>query len=175
MRFLLANRGGVYHRVADPDWDDPLDPTPAVPHGGRWNPPRSFPVTYLTESVALARMLVEEKLAGEPYGPEDLEPDRAPILVETLVPNHDFVDVVSDGGIAAVGLPESYPKDAAGRTVPWETCQPIGLIAWDAGEAGIACRSAVDGAHLSDEELAWFARDGTLGMTKSQRFDEWFF
>ena len=45
---LLVPRGGVYVRVADPDWDDPLSGEFAKARGGRWNAPGAFPVVYLS-------------------------------------------------------------------------------------------------------------------------------
>jgi len=46
-----VERGGPYLRVADPGWEDPLDGSYAANRGGRWNPPESFAVVYLTSSV----------------------------------------------------------------------------------------------------------------------------
>ena len=40
---LLVTRGGVYVRVADPDWDDPLSGEFAKARGGRWNAPGVLP------------------------------------------------------------------------------------------------------------------------------------
>ena len=73
-------------RVADPDWDDPLDGRYAGERGGRWNPPESFPVVYLCRSVPVARANVYRKLEGQPYGPEDLRRGTGPVLVRTTVP-----------------------------------------------------------------------------------------
>jgi hypothetical protein len=58
--------------------------------------------------------------------------------------------------------------------VPWSRCQPIGQGAWDAGELGIACRSALGRA--AGEELAWFHRDGRARPPVRRRlpFDEWY-
>jgi hypothetical protein len=56
------------------------------------------------------------------------------------------------------------------------TCQPIGQAAFDEGLAGIACRSAVDGARPADEELGVFDRvAGTdLRMTGRRPFADWY-
>ncbi|MCP3958394.1 MAG: RES family NAD+ phosphorylase [bacterium] len=173
MSLRTIERGGRYLRVADPDWRDPLDGSHSERHGGRWNPPGSFPVVYLGASLAVARVNVRRKFAGLPYGPEDVEPDVAPVLVTTDITTGDFVDVVSDEGCRAAGLPESYPRDE-GEDVVWERCQPIGQRAWDESFPGIACRSAAPGAGSDDEELAWFQRDRILEAAETMSFEDWF-
>jgi hypothetical protein len=160
-------RGGPYLRVADPDWDDPLDGRYAAERGGRWNPPESFPVVYLTSSVAVARAYVFHKLAGQPYGPEDLR--TGPLLVRARVPEDRYVNAVTEAGLRDLGLPKTYPLDGRRRLVPWRRCQPIGLRAWEDGLPGVAARSA----RADGEELAYF------GMRKLRRgavktFADWF-
>ena len=172
-----VRRGGAYVRVADPDWRDPLDGRYAAERGGRWNPPRSFPVVYLNRDVAVARANVALRFAGRPYTPELLNPEAAPILVETLVAEEDYVDVVTDAGCVAAGLPVTYPLDGGGGTpVPHERCQAIGAAAWDAGANGVACRSAARGAPPAGEELAWFQQPARIPLPLVARrgFDEWF-
>ncbi len=168
-------RGGAYFRIADPEWADALDATYAEQRGGRWNPPRSFPVLYLNRDLKTARANVERKFAGLPYGPETLRPEGAPLLIETSVPEADFVDVVTDGGCVALGLPATDPLHRNGREVGWVRCQPIGLQAWDAGEAAIAYRSAAT-RDRTGEELALFRRPGqaALGVVRRVLFEEWF-
>ena len=106
---LLVRRGGVYVRVADPYWDDPLSGDFAMVRGGRWNAPGAFPVVYLNADEGVARANLLQRFAGLPYGPEDLEPSAAPVLVSTIVPEDDFVDVVTDAGCAAVGSAGGLP------------------------------------------------------------------
>jgi len=171
---LLVTRGGVYVRVADPDWDDPLSGEFAKARGGRWNAPRSFPVVYLNGDERVARANVLQRFAGLPYGPEDLEPSAAPVLVSTIVPEDEFVDVVGDEGCAAAGLPATYPTTADGGTVSHEVCRPVGQAAWDAGRPGIACRSAAPTAPPGGEELARFARGEPLTLLTVRRFLDWF-
>jgi hypothetical protein len=171
---LTVRRGGPYVRVADPDWDDPLSGEHAKARGGRWNPPRSFPVIYLNRDERVARANVLRRFEGLPYGPEDLDPTAAPVLVGTDVPRARFVDVISDEGCRAAGLPTSYPRDESGGTVPHEECRPVGQAAWDAGLPGIACRSAAPAAPEDGEELAWFDRGRSLGPTKVLTFADWF-
>lgn len=161
-------------RVADPHWLDPLDGRHSAEHGGRWNAPGSFATVYLTRGVPGARAYVRRKLADRPYGPELLAPEDAPVLIETEIPDETYVDVVTDAGCAAVGLPKRYPRDEGGGDVPWSRCQPIGQRAWDAGEHGIACRSALGPA--TGEELAWFQREGRapLPLRGRRAFDDWY-
>ena len=171
---LLVTRGGVYVRVADPDWDDPLSGAHAKARGGRWNAPGAFPVVYLNGDVRVARANLLQRFEGLPYGPEDLEPSAGPMLVSTVVPEDAFVDVVSDAGCIAVGLPPTYPSDEEGMPVSHEACQPVGEGAWDAGLPGIACRSAAPAARHGGEELAWFARAEPLEPLEVRRFSDWF-
>ncbi len=169
-------RGGAYLRVADPGWRDPLDGGYAGARGGRWNPPESFPVVYLCASVAVARAVVLGKLEAQPFGPEDLAPATAPVLVAASVTEDRYVDVVTTRGCASAGLPETYPRDRAGRRIGWNRCQPVGQAAWDAGAAGIACRSAAPQSPPRGEELAWFQRTGgrRLRRRHTRSFDDWF-
>jgi hypothetical protein len=105
--------------------------------------------------------------------PEDLDPDQGPVIVHTDVPEDSYVDAVTGDGLRSLRLPDSYPRDASGRTVPHETCQPIGARSWDSGEPGIACRSAALGAPASGEELAFFARTA-LVASRTERFLDWY-
>jgi RES domain-containing protein len=174
MTFRLVTRSGRYLRVAEPGWPDPLDSSYAQEDGGRWNPPGSFGVLYLNGHDTTARQNVERLFVGQPYGPDDLDPDEAPILVEADVPEADFVDAITDEGLTSVGLPTSYPDDAAGGRVPHEVCQPIGQAAWDDNLPGVACRSAAPGAARDDEGLAWFDRGVPLAETGRWAFEEWY-
>ena len=171
---LLVTRGGVYVRVADPGWTDPLSGEYAMTRGGRWNAPAAFPVVYLNRDERVARANVLQRFEGLPYGPEDLEPSAAPTLVSTVVPEDEFIDVVSDAGCAAVGLPPGYPVDEAGAPVPHEACQPVGQAAWDSGLPGIACRSAAPATPHDGEELAWVVRGEPLTPLEVRRFLDWF-
>jgi RES domain len=162
-------RGGPYLRVADPAWKDPLDGQHAALRGGRWNPPASFPVVYLCREVAVARANVDRLLADQPYGPEDLRPEAGPVLVRTRVPEDRYLNVITDAGCRAVGLPASYPRDTRGRVVPHPRCQPIGEQAHERGLPGVAARSAVS----TGEELAYFGRR-RLRRGAVLAFDRWF-
>jgi hypothetical protein len=166
-------RGGRYLRVADPDWDDPLDGRHAAERGGRWNPPESFPVVYLCQTVAVARANVYRLLEGQPYGPEDLRPEGAPVLVRATVPEDRYLNVVTEAGCRDAGLPRTYPRDSRRRIVPHRRCQPIGLRAFEAGLPGVAARSAAPTAPAGDEELAYFGRR-RLRRGAVRLFEQWF-
>ncbi|MEN3280829.1 MAG: hypothetical protein V7607_1969 [Solirubrobacteraceae bacterium] len=168
-----VSRGGPYVRVADPDWQDPLSPERARRHGGRWNAPGSFGVVYLNASVDLARAQVRHRLQPRGIRPEDLDPDRGPVLVHTRVPEDEYADAVTSDGLAELDLPATYPVDERGTPVPHATCQRIGQAAWDAGERGIACRSAAGSAPPDAEELAFFARR-RLRVQHSEPFVDWY-
>ena len=174
MRFRHLPRGGAHYRVADPDWPRPLDGRYSAERGGRWNAPGSFPVVYLFGTVELARSFVLHKHRGLPYSVLDMPSDRRPVLVHTEVPEDAYVDVVTDRGCVAASLPSTYPLDEHGAEVPWERCRPIGRIAWDQGEPGIACRSASARPNDIGVELAWSQRETRLTVARRQRFDEWF-
>lgn len=169
-----VRRGSVYLRVADPEWQDPLDGSYSMRTGKRWNPPGSFPVVYLNATVEVARANCDDWFAGQPFGPLDVEPERAPILVETEVPETEYADVVTDGGCVALELPTTYPFDAGGTEVPWSVSQPIGQRLWDAGERGIACRSAALPRGTLGEELAYFQRGDRLPKVRFRALRDWY-
>jgi RES domain-containing protein len=174
----VIRRGGRYLRVADPDWDDPLDGSYSARFGGRWNPPDSFPVCYLSCDLptarANARQLLERRLLGLPFTVDDIDPDEFPVLVGTDVHEDECVDIVSDEGCEAAGLPRTYPKDEQGETVTWHHCQPIGSAAWAEGRTAIACRSAAECAPRDGEEMAWFQRDRRLHVIERRPFHDWY-
>lgn len=170
------NEGARWWRIADPVWSDPLDPSFARAHGGRWNPADSFPTLYLNEDWVSARLNLRAFIAQWPYEPEDLRTDTGPVLVEVGLPRRQVVgDLHSRLGVVKAGLHENYPNDLNGKPVPHAHCQPIGAAAKAQGLRGIRCRCAQsrDGA---GRELAWFPvsvrskarRIQTLG------FEDWY-
>jgi hypothetical protein len=165
-----VKRGGRYLRVADPRWDDPLDGGHAGERGGRWNPPGSFPVVYLCADSSVARANVFRLLDGQPYGPEDLRPETAPVLVAATVPEARYLNAVTAAGLTELGLPRSYPFDGRGRRLSWARCQPLGLAAHEAGLPGVAARTARASA---GEELAYFGRR-RLRRGSTREFEDWF-
>jgi RES domain-containing protein len=168
-------RSGRYLRVADPSWSDPLAPDYARERGGRWNPPRSFAVLYLKRDRQTARRNVDRLLTDQPYGPEDLDPAEAFVLVAVDLTEARYVDVISDAGCTSAGLPTTYPKDASKAMISHAICQPIGQAAYGEGEPGIACRSAAPHTTRTDEELALFSRARKrLRPAGRWAFDDWY-
>ena len=168
--------GQVWWRIADPSWRNPLDPSFAGRHGGRWNPPASFPVLYLNEDRSTARRNLHAFIARWPYGPEDLRDDMGPILVGCVLPRRQAVcDAHSSAGLHAAGLPSTYPLHDDGTPVPHHTCRAIGVRAHAAGLRGVHGRSAQtpDGA---GRELAWFpaSRRSIARGVESLPFTKWF-
>jgi hypothetical protein len=161
---------GVYYRVADPDWADALDPSFAAARAGqRWNP-AGLPCLYLNRDESTARANVARRFVGLPYGPTDLDPATAPLLVEVDLPAGVAADAATDEGLVDLGLPTTYPLDRHGQPVPHATCQPIGRRVFDVGLDGIDCRSAAPGG---GRELAWFPRDAAAIERRRRPFDEW--
>ena len=176
---ITSRIGGTYSRVADPDWDDPLDTDFSLATGGRWNAPGTFPVLYLNETLGAARANVSMRLAEQRrlgITIDMLDPLGLPVLVEVLVSSGTAVDLTSDDGLAAVGLPLSYPLDAAGERVGHARCRLIGATAHEAQHQGIRARCAAPGAARVDLELAWFRDNGGFAeLTGNQRpFRDWF-
>jgi hypothetical protein len=165
-------RDGRHFRVAEPSWSDPLSGEHSRARGGRWNPPGTFGVVYLNATVEVARAQVRKRLGPLAIGPEDLDPDAAPILVETEVPTAAYVDAVTDAGLRSLGLPAGYPLEERGAEVGHETCRPLGVAARAAGEPGIAARSAAE-VPSPGEELAYFG-PAKLRPRGRRRFAEWF-
>jgi hypothetical protein len=167
--------GHRWLRVADPLWDDPLDPSFAAEHGGRWNPPGSFPTLYLNEDLETARAQVIALLSGSPVEPDDLD-EGFDLVLATLPRSQEVADAVTDPGLAALGLPDTYPKYRNGQPIRREACQPIGDLVHGAGLRGVHARSAAidDG---SGRELAWFpARPSSQAILRDRlTFTEWWY
>lgn len=166
----------VWLRIADSLWANPLDPAFAGRRGGRWNPPDSFPVLYLNEDVVTARLNLRAFIASWPYEPEDIRDDTGPVLVgATLPPDLIVCDVHSPDGVAAAGLPSSYPLDDRGDTVGHDVCQQFGTAARAADHSGIRCRSARS-PRGEGRELAWFPHDvaDTAAIESKVTFADWY-
>ena len=161
--------GGTCYRVADPQWDDPLDAGHAAESGQRWNP-RGVACLYLNDDIATARNNIVHRFAGVPYGPEDLEPAEAPVLIIVEVPAGRALDAITDEGLTEIGLPNTYPLDDSGEDIAHGICQPIGAAARAAGLDGVASRSAAVGG---GRELAWFPRSEPAIATERLALDAW--
>ena len=167
--------GHPWLRVADPAWHDPLDPSYAAEHGGRWNPPGSFPTLYLNEDLTTARAQVTSLLQGSPVQPDDLD-DGFDLVVATLPRSQEVADAMGDEGLERLGLPATYPRHRNGKPVRHDVCQPVGQAVKDAGLRGVHARSAVvdDG---TGRELAWFPARESSRATPVRRlvFGEWWY
>ena len=165
-------RGGKYYRVFKPEWSDPLDPAFAKRHGGRWTPRGEFGAVYLNASIDVAAANARCSHARRAVGLFDLRPDRRPWLMEVDVPTRHVVDVVTPSGIAAAGLPKTYPLGAS-----HSTCWPIARRAYaDMDEAGIASLSNAECTplHCVGEELAWFDRSQPVTEIAKRDFASWY-
>ena len=147
--------GRIWLRVADPEWQDPLDPSYAAERGGRWNPPNSFETLYLNGDVATARMQIEKLLEGSPVRIDDLDDDAWVLIAARLPRDQDCLDAVSDEGVTAAGLPGTYPCDSDGAVIGHAFTQAVGRTAHEERLRGVWCRSACS-ADGRGRELAWF-------------------
>lgn len=176
MRTELLADGHEWLRIANPDWDDPLDPSFAAKQGGRWNPPDSFPTLYLNESLVTARYNLIRFIEGWPYEPEDLKDDNGPVLVSAVLPGRQQVaDCHTRSGVASMGFPDSYPLDADGRLIPHERCQPLGQTAREDNLRGVRSRSARV-PDTAGRELAWFPATtrSRARPVKRLSFSQWY-
>jgi hypothetical protein len=168
--------GWTWWRIADPAWEDPLDPTFAGKRGGRWNPPDSFPTLYLNEDRVTARVNLRAFVARWPYEPEDLRDEHAPVLVAATLPRaQDVCDVHTPAGVRGAGLPATYPRDAHGRPVPRSKCQPIGVRVKKLGLRGVRARCA-QSPRGEGRDLAWFPATARSRATRGDTlpFERWF-
>jgi hypothetical protein len=166
----------TWWRIADPGWSNPLDPSYAKRHGGRWNSPGSYPTLYLNEDKVTARMNLRSFIAEWPYEPEDLRSDTGPVLVSATLPRAQNVcDMHTPEGVQAAGLPKTYPFDSNGKLIPRRRCQSIGAKVKLAGLRGVRSRSAQsrDGA---GRDLAWFpaTRRSVASPPTTLTFEQWY-
>jgi hypothetical protein len=109
----------------------------------------------------------------------DLKPEFRPAILELIIPSapeRAFVDAVTDAGLVAADLPETYPF-ARSAKVPHAMCRKVGTAAYAAGERGIACRSAAEATQSSwlGEELALFDRSvGIARRGRRRAFGDWY-
>ena len=163
-------------RICDQAWTDPLDDSFAQRRGGRWNPPRSWRTLYLNEDVVTARLNLTAFVAAWPYEPEDLRSATGPTLAVARLPRDQWVvDVHSPAGVAAVGLPSTYPHDASGDLVSHRRCRDIGERSKGEGFRGVRCRSA-QAPRGAGREVAWFPATSRSRAHLVERisFDEWY-
>jgi hypothetical protein len=148
----------LWLRVCRPDWVDPFDPEFAARTGGRWNPPGSWPTLYLSRNLVTARARVEQLLEGTAVEPDDLTDDSFQLVATRLPRGQVAADVVTGPGIAATGLPPTYPDDGTGERVAHGACWPVADAARQAGLDGVESRSAATRSGAG-RELAWWPGD----------------
>ena len=153
----VAPADHLWLRVCRPDWVDPFDPGFAPLCGGRWTPPDTWPTLYLNRDLATARGQIERLLEGTGVDPDDLTDDAFQLVATRLPRGLEAADVVTDVGVAAAGLPATYPDDGTGERVAYAVCWPIAEAAHDAGLDGVECRSAATRLGTG-RELAWWPR-----------------
>ena len=140
---------------------DPLSGEGARIHGGRFNPPGSFPVLYLCQSRPCA--VAELRRFGE----------RQAIGVEGLLPRSLYryevaldrvLDLTDDQVRVGVGL---GPDVLTGPD--WIACQELGLILHALGAQAINSPSATG----VGEVLAVFVQQLGLGRLEPRLVEEW--
>jgi RES domain-containing protein len=154
-RRLRIPHGRGLLRVAEPEWADPLDPGYAAAAGGRWDPSGSGARLYLSGDVATARMRLQRLADGAPFMMDDLDDDAYVLVAATLPRGQACADAVSEVGLRRLGLPASYPLDAAGVPVRHAACQAAGERVREARLRGVWCVSAAS-RDKTGRELAWF-------------------
>ena len=166
----------IWWRIAEPTWNNPLNPDFAKVQGGRWNPPNSFRTLYLNGDKITARCNLKAFIAPKPYEPEDLRDDTGPVLIGCRLPRNQVVcDVHTADGVRAAGLPDTYPFDVDGESIPHKNCQEIGMQVKSEGRRGVHARSA-QSSNFENLELAWFpalSRSAARPVEKLS-FAEWY-
>ena len=163
----------LWLRVAKPEWRDPLDASYAGEHGGRWNPPGSWPTLYLNRDLATARAQVARLLAGTFAQADDLSDDAFDLVGVRLPAGLVAGDVVSDAGIRAAGLPSTYPLNANGTVVAHARCQRVGAQAHDGGLDGIEARSACTRDGSGRELACWSGLDDVRRVGRRVPYGRW--
>lgn len=114
---------------------DPLEGRPG-PHGGRWSPRHEYPVLYTSADEFVSRAFVVELLRRSNLVIEDLADDVRPVIAK-IAWSGEGVDVATSAGVAAAGLPATYPDG-----VDHSRTQPLAREWRQAGEQSVVCRSA---------------------------------
>ena len=166
-----TRRGGLYYRVAAPDWIDPADTQYSKQHGGRWNPASQFGALYLNATVHVAAANARSRHAGRAIKLFDLLPKARPDLVTFDVPMDEVLDACTAGGIAALGFAENFPYG-----IPWPPCQTVAGQAHAAELPGVASRSNAEATATASvgEELALFEEVIIAAPRARRPFDQWY-
>lgn len=176
---LIEHSHQPMYGVVRTDWTDPLDVSYSQGRpDNRWNT-AEFPALYCCccERVARAVTLDVLRLAGVEL--DDLQVSYWPQLVEVLWSGR-VVDAASAEGVAAAGLPASYPQ-GAGK----DHTRRLGEQWHGAGAQGVVGRSASlarmgfakwEGAHEHWSEVAIFTRncDHLPALVRRREDLDWF-
>lgn len=147
-------------RHLSPEYD-PLSGEGSRIHGGRFNPPASFPVLYICRSRPCA--VAELKRLGE----------RQAIGVEGLLPRVLYRYEIDLDRI--LDLTDGDVRDQVGLGVDaltepdWAACQGLGVAAHALGARGIISPSATG----VDDVLAVFVQHLGLGRLEPHLVEEW--
>jgi len=154
--------------------------TPLAPNyelGARWNPPSTFAVLYACASVQVARQFIDMK--AERYGlpwsdrPKEEQPDLLVLNFGGAV-----ADVATDSGLQMFGLPTTYPVGFQTEEA-YNITQPIGLLIYQQGTAGLVTRSASasnwSGPIPNWAEVAIFPHNAASPtITERFQYGEWY-
>jgi RES domain-containing protein len=172
MPFRYVRRHGTYYRVCKADWAACSDTSYAKQFGGRWTPPEEFGALYLCATIEVAAAVARTHHVGRAIPLFSLRPSRRPQLQSFTVTASQFVDVVTNEGVAATGLPATFPFG-----VDHKTCWPIARQAYSLGERAIASRAAAECGpdFWLGEELAVFD-NGPMPRAAGRRrpFSQWY-
>jgi RES domain-containing protein len=156
----LSSVTGLGWRQLGPRYN-PLSGEGARLHGGRFNPPESFPALYICRSRSCA--VAELRRLGErqAIGVEGLLPRR---LYRYEMDLDQVLDLTSDEVRAHVGIGLEF------LTGPdWTTCQELGTMAHALGVMGINSPSATGVGDV----LVVFLENVGLGILEPQLVEEW--
>lgn len=156
----LSSFAGEGWRQLSPRYD-PLSGEGARLHGGRFNPPDSFPVLYLCQSLLCALAELERLGARQAIGIDGLLPRS---LYRYEISFTRVLDLTSEEIRAAVGVASDT------LTGPdWTTCQELGAAAHALGVQAISSPSATG----IDEVLAVFVQHISPGRIEPRLVEEW--
>ncbi len=147
---------------------DPTDGQYSMREGGRWNAPGSFLVVYTSCSREVAIANLWHKYAGESFQPWQVSEERQADLFELEITQDGLIDIVSQPGVAGVGLPAVYPEGVSHAAM-----QHVGQRLYDDGRPGIWCISAV---LPKGREIALFTEysNPPTAIRGPERLWEWF-
>ena len=90
----------------------------------------------------------------------DLADDAFDLVAATLPVNIEALDVVSNSGIRATGLPSTYPFDGKGNFISHSACQEVSVKAHAEELNGVEAPAATRASHTC-LEFAWWPNNVT--------------